>query len=65
MVGVVMIFTAGRDGNLDRSGSSIAISSSLADRSSDCDACDGAVVGDEVDDDRTGLKVMLEITMVV
>lgn len=62
MVGVVMIFTAGRDGNLDRSGSSIAISSSLADRSSDCD---GAVVGDEVDDDRTGLKVMLEITMVV
>jgi len=35
------------------------------DRSSDCDACDGAVVGDEVDDDRTGLKVMLEIVMVV
>lgn len=62
---VVVIFMVGRDGSIDRSDSSIARSSSLTDRSRDLDACDGVVVGDKVGNDWTGLKVMLEMTVVV
>lgn len=65
MVGVVMIFMVGRDGNLDRRDSSIARSSSLTDRSSDCDVCEGAVIGDEGGNDWTRFKVMLKMTVVV